>query len=169
MKKFFFLIVLMVTTTNLFGQSEEYPRYYIQGEDTIGVIYTIDQVQKIYNHEVLLSLFKDVRLGCDTLLQRYLVVVNKYEQKQLVDKLLIEQHEKSLIDKDNEIKTHLAKTTNLENDIKKCDEQRKLQDGQIQNFEKVIDQLNKERKWLLGGSMGFAALSLFLLGTLVGN
>lgn len=169
MKNLFLTFVFCLVFFPIFGQSTEYPKFYIQNGDTIGVIYSIEQVQKIYNNEVLLSLFKDVRLGCDSLVKRYFVVVNKYEQKQLVDKLLIDQYEKSITDKDGEILTLTNKSKNFEQDLKKCDEQKNLQQGQIQNYEKIVDELNKERKWLLGGTIGFGALSLFLLGAFVGN
>lgn len=162
-------LIFSLITLQTYCQSSEYPKYYIQDGDTVGVIYSIEQVQKIYNNQILLDLFKDVRLGCDSLVKRYFVVVNKYEQKQLVDKLLIDQYEKSLSDKKEEVNTLITKTNNLEVDIKKCDEQKNLQSGQITNYQTIVEQLNKERKWLLGGTIGFGALSLFLLGTFVGN
>ncbi len=167
MRKILCLIVILFCHFSLKAQQEEFPKYYIQNGDTIGVIYTIEQVQKIYNHEVLLSLFKDVRLGCDSLLKRFFVVVNKYEQKQLVDKLLIDQYEKSIKDNELSIQTQDKKILNLEADLKKCDDQGKLQSGQIENFNKIVEQLQSERRWLIGGTVGFGALSLFLLGTLV--
>lgn len=172
MKKVLNLItIILLTSFSCFAQTEEdiYPRYYIKNGDTLGVVYSIDQVQKIYNHEVLLSLFKDVKLGCDTLLKKYFVLVNKYEQKQLIDKALFEQYEKNLSEKSLETTTLIKKISNLESDIKKCGDEKDLKDGQIKNFQEIIDQMKNQRNWLLGGTVGFGALSLFLLGTLVGN
>jgi hypothetical protein len=167
MKKIIIIIIGIFYSLSVRSQSTDYPKYYIQNGDTLGIIYSIEQAQKMYNHEVLLSLFKDVRLGCDSLLKRYFVVVNKYEQKQLIDKLLIDQLEKDKKDKDLTIQTLTSKNLNLEKDLSKCDDQKKLQSGQIENFNKIVEQLQSERKWLIGGTLGFGALSLFLLGTLV--
>jgi hypothetical protein len=169
MKKYLFSFFVLLNTINCFGQQESYPKYYIQNGDTLGVVYSIEQVQKIYNDEVLLSLFKDVRLGCDTVLKKYFVLINRYEQKQLIDKALFEQYEKSLKEKSLETNGYIKKISNLEVDIKKCEEQKGLKDGQIQNFQEIIDQMKVQRNWLLGGTIGFGALTLFLLGTFVGN
>lgn len=166
MNRYFLALLLIFFSKSVMAQESEYPKFYIQNGDTIGIIYSIDQVQKIYNEQVLLSLFKDVRLGCDTLLKRYFVVVNKYEQKQLVDRLLIEQYEKNIKEKNSENQVQLTKISNLEKDLSGCDEQKKLQTGQINNFNKIVDQLQSERKWLIGGTIGFGVLSVFLLGIL---
>jgi len=150
-------------------QIDTYPRYYVQNGDTLGVIYTIQQVQKIYNDQVLLNLFKDVRLGCDSLFKRYLVVVNKHEQKHLVDKLTIEQYEKNQKEQDTTINLLSNKVNNLSIDLKDCDGQGTLQRGQIENYQKMVNKLKKDRVWFLTSTISLGALTLFLLGTLVGK
>jgi hypothetical protein len=169
MRKIITIIFLLVGSINLYGQEDTYPRYYIQNGDTLGVIYSIDQVQKIYNDQVLLSLFKDMRIGCDSLMKKYLVIVNEYEQKQLVDKSLIEQYEKERKNQEQTNQTYLTKIDNLEKDSKKCDDQKGLKDGQIKDLDEVVKQLRKERNWLIGGTIGFGTLGLFLLGSVLGN
>ena len=168
MKNFFICCFFIFQINNLFGQ-EKFPKYYIQSGDTIGVIYSIEQAQKIYNKSVMLDLMKGLRHGCDSLVKKYFVIVNQYEQKQLVDKSLIEQYEKSIKEKDLTLLATENKVTNLESDLKKCDEQSSIKDGKIKNDLLIIDELKKQRKWLLGGTVGFGALSLFLLGAVLVN
>ena len=168
MKNIFLLIIL--TIIPLIGKSQEsYPRYYIQSGDTVGIIYSIPQAQKIYNDAILLDLFKDVRIGCDSMVKKYVVVVNKYEQKQMIDRLLLEQYEKSSKDQKLEIEKHLLKIDNLNQDLIKCNQQLGLKTGQYQNDEEIITILKKQRSWLLGGTIGFGSLSLFLLGAVLVN
>lgn len=163
------LIFLFIGSINLYGQTEKYPRYYIQGGDTLGVIYSIDQVQKIYNDQVLLSLFRGMRVGCDSLMKKYLVVVNKYEQKQLIDKSLIDQYEKNREEQERTNKTYLTKIENLEKDSRDCDRQKDLKDGQMKNLNETIKELRTQRNWLLGGAAGFGALTLFFIGSILVN
>jgi len=169
MRRIIILIFLFIGSINLYGQEKNYPRYYIQGGDTLGVIYSIDQVQKIYNDQVLLSLFKDMRVGCDSLMKKYLVVVNKYEQKQLIDKALIDQYERGRGEQEKTNKLHIDKIENLEKDSRDCDRQKDLKDIQMQNLNETIKELKTQRNWLLGGTAGFGALTLFFLGSILVN
>jgi hypothetical protein len=169
MKKIIIIVFFNLLSNAIFGQDNNFPRYYIQNGDTIGVIYSIDQAQKIYNTEVLLELFKGVRLGCDSLKKKYFMIVNKYEQKQIVDKTMIDFYEKNLKDNQSIIARKDDKIDNLNLDLKKCGEQLTLKTAQYQNDEEIIVELKKHRSWLLGGTIGFGSLSLFLLGAVLLN
>jgi len=168
MRKLILFCFLILRVHISLGQ-ETYPKYYIQSGDTIGVIYSIQQAQKIYNQSVMLELFKGLRHGCDSLVNKYFIVVNEYEQKQLVDKSLIDQYVKSIKEKDLTIVRIESKVVNLESDVKKCDQQSSLKDDKLQNDLLIIDELKNQRRWLLGGTIGFGSLSLFLLGAVLVN
>jgi hypothetical protein len=146
--------------------SQNYPRYFIESGDTVGVIISIDQAQKIYNNQVLLDLFVGHKMNCDSLKNRFEIVVNKYEKMQLVDKTIIEQHEKSLKDKESIIRFHQNNEKNFDMELYKCDTQNKLKDEKINNLNKIVIDLENQRKWLLGSSVGFGAFALFLLGAI---
>jgi hypothetical protein len=149
-----------------FSQTQQLPRYYIESGDTIGVILSIEQCQKIYNQQVLLELFEGYKFGCDSLMKKYFVIVNKYEQKQLVDKMLIEQHEKNQKDKDRTIAEYEKNEKNFNMDLTKCNSEIKLRDEKIANLNEINLQLKKQRNWLLGGTIGFGALTLYILGAI---
>ena len=169
MKKILGLFLLMFCSFNSFCQEDNYPKYYIQNGDTVGVIYSIKQVQRIYNDEVLLSLLKDVRTGCDSVIEKYLVIVNQYEQKQLINKSLIDQYENSMKEHKLELNTYKKKVQNLELEVENCGVEKDLKDGQIKNNRLIIDKIKTQRNWLFGGTVGFGVLSLFLLGVVFGN
>jgi len=169
MKKILFISLFLLISVFSKAQEVDFPRYYIVNGDTVGLILSIEQAQKVYNQEILLDLMKDLRHGCDSLVKKYYVIVNKYEKKQLVDQVLIEQYEKNLKSKEETTLLMAQKSGNYETEIKKCDEEKKLANGKVEDLNKIVDQLKSERKWLIGGTVGFGALSLFILGLITGK
>lgn len=171
MKKITLSILLLLSCFVCKSQdSSSYPRYFIDNnQDTLGIIYSIDQAQRIYNNELLVELFKDFKFDCDSLLKRYLIVVSKYEQKQIIDRNLIEQYEKKIKDQDNNFLICQKKNQNYEEDLKKCNEQISLKDNQFTNDKEIIKILKKQRNWLMGGTIGFGVLAVFLSGGILLN
>jgi hypothetical protein len=168
MKKIIFFIFGFILTLNVNGQ-DTFPRYYIQNGDTIGVIYSIQQAQKIYNNTVLIDLFKGLRWGCDSLVKKYYVVVSKYEQKQLVDKTLIDQYQKNLRDNDLSIKTLNDKVENLTRDKASCETEKKILQEKITNYVQIEQQLKDENRWMKYGLYGLSGVVLFVLGGAILN
>lgn len=156
MKKFLFLLIMI--SFKSFSQITEFPDYYIQSGDTIGVIYSIKQAEKIYNQSVLLELYEGHKLGCDSLQKNYKIIINKYEQKQLVDADIIEKYKRNIKDKDDEILMFEKNKANYELDITKCNDASKLKDDKISNLNQINTQLKRQRNWLLGGVSGLLAL-----------
>jgi hypothetical protein len=56
--KSIFLTILLSLTYLISSAQTELPRYLIEGGDTIGVIISIEQAQKLDNNSELLELFK---------------------------------------------------------------------------------------------------------------
>jgi len=151
---------------DVFSQTETLPRYFVENGDTLGVILTIKQAEKIYNQQVLLELYEGYKFGCDSLSKKYYIIVNEYERKQLVDKNLIEQLERNVREKENTCVLINDKNKNLQVDLEKCDAENKLRDGKISDMSKIIDELKNQRRWLLGSAIGFGSFTLFMLGVL---
>ena len=166
MIKRFILGLSIFINIDAFSQTQDLPRYYVENGDTLGVILTIKQAEKIYNQQVLLELYEGYKFGCDSLTKKYYVIVNEYERKQLVDKTLIDQLDKNLKEKENTCVLIGDKNKNLQVDLGKCDAENKLRDGKISDMSKIIDELKNQRRWLLGGTVGFGAFTLFMLGVL---
>ena len=169
MKKFISLFLFLSISFFSFSQNLKFPQYYIQNGDTIGVIYSIEQSQKIYNDNILLELFKDVNVGCDSLMKKYYLLVNKYGQKQIINEFLVEQYEKDKKEQTIILDKNLAKIDNLNLDLQKCGEQLVLKTNQYENDEEIISTLKCHRGWLLGGTIGFGVLSIFLAGAYFGK
>lgn len=163
------LLIIFLILLSFDIKSQNFPRYFIQDNDTIGVIYSISQAQKIYNDQILLDLFKDMRVSCDTLAKKYFILVNRYDQKQVINKNLINQLEQN--EKENKliIAKKDEKINLLESDAKKSDDQKKLKDDQLKDYEQIVKELKTHRSWLLGSTIGFGALSLFFAGAVLMN
>ena len=81
MKKFLFTLILFLSTFILKAQVSDLPKYYVIDKDTVGIILTIEQVQKLDNDVELLELFKKLQLDCENLTTHYVKIINGLEEK----------------------------------------------------------------------------------------
>ena len=65
MKNILLTILILIMTTLSFSQNNDLPQYLIEGGDTIGILLSIEQVQKLDNNSQLLDLFKQLQIDCD--------------------------------------------------------------------------------------------------------
>jgi uncharacterized coiled-coil protein SlyX len=137
------------------------PSYYVVNGDTVGIILTIEQAQKLDNDEELLDLLEEMKISCDSTIKHYIIVVNKYERKvatlEIKAKKLeeVRDGQKKMIDNLNQ------QILNYQTDLKKAEDQLKLKDEIIKNDEQMISNLNK---WKYGGLTGtLIGFGLFLL------
>jgi hypothetical protein len=82
MKKFIFILIYILFSFEIYSQinKRDLPQYYIQNGDTIGVVLSVEQVQKLDNDVELLRLFEDLSLDCDNLDKHYIKVINELNQ-----------------------------------------------------------------------------------------
>ena len=124
------LITTIFCLTYMFGYSqisfvkENLPEYLVQNGDTIGIVLTIEQVQKLDNNSELLTAFKKLSLKCDTLDTYYVQVINKSNEKiallEVKVKNLTDQNQK----KDDMILTLKGQVLNKEMQLTLCEKQR---------------------------------------------
>lgn len=85
MKKFIYILFTLLITQTGFSQTlfnkEDLPQYLIQNGDTVGIVLTIEQVQKLDNNSELLISFKKLSFECDSLETYYVQVINKQSEK----------------------------------------------------------------------------------------
>lgn len=85
MKNLFLLFILTCISFVGFSgnpfKKEDLPQYYIQNGDTIGILLTVEQVQKLDNNSELLVLFKKLSIKCDSLDAYYVKVIDNMNDK----------------------------------------------------------------------------------------
>jgi uncharacterized protein YaaN involved in tellurite resistance len=170
MKKIFILILTLIISVSGFSQTipapqdsliKSLPAYYMQGNDTLGVIISIDQAQKIDNDLELLQLFEDMRVSCDSVVKHYIVVVNQYERKIAVVEAKFNKSDSTVKDQKLIINNLNKKIDNYEADLKLAQKQLKMKDDIIANNEKMIGKLQLTKGiGLTGTVVGFG---LFIL------
>lgn len=83
MKNYLFIMMIFISSF-VFGQSPdslEYPKPFIENGDTIGMIITIEQAQKIDNDYELLKMYEDLAFSYDQGDTVYLSVISKLEDQ----------------------------------------------------------------------------------------
>ena len=75
MKKFLFTLILFLFIFNLKAQVSNLPKYYVVDKDTVGIILTVEQVQKLDNDVELLELFKKLQLDCENVTTHYIKII----------------------------------------------------------------------------------------------
>jgi hypothetical protein len=166
MKKYLLLFFLL-NCELLFGQSNTFPKYFIQNKDTLGIIFSLKQSQEILNDKKKLVLYKNLKTTGDSLLQKYWILNTKFEDNEIRYLSLIDLYKKNEKENQTIISNRESKIVNLESDLKKCDEQFILKNQQYLNDEAIIGGLRSKQNWLLGGTIGFGVLSVFISGALI--
>jgi predicted RNase H-like nuclease (RuvC/YqgF family) len=156
MKSILTFILSCLLTISVFGQSNDstsYPKYYVVNGDTLGVILTVEQLQKIDNDLEIKNLLEKSLIDCDSLSSQYIVVVSKLENRVTILEVKNSELMNATQQQDQIIKQLNLKVSNYEKDLNLCDEQSKKKDTIISNQKSTINKL------LIGGG----ALNLGLL------
>lgn len=142
------------------SDSTEYPRYYIVNGDTLGVILTVEQVQKIDNDLELKILLEKSLIDCNSLSSQYIVVISNLENRIAI----LELKELELYNVNN-TQSQIINKLNTEisiynKELSLCDEQGKNKDSIIKNQKKTITKL------IIGGAAE-TLLMLITIGALI--
>lgn len=155
MKSILTFVLTCLLTFSAFCQVDtaSYPKYYVVNGDTIGVIITIEQAQKIDNDLEIKNLLEKSLIDCDSLSSQYIVVVDKLEKRVAILEVKNSELLKATSQQEMIISKLNDKIKNFEKELSLCDEQGKKKDQIISNQNKTINKL------LIGGG----ALNLGLL------
>ena len=64
------------------------------------------------------------------------------------------------------LKQYEKNEVNFNLDLNACNSELKLKEEKINNLNEINHQLKVQRNWLLGGTIGFGALTLYILGAI---
>lgn len=133
------LLTFLLIFCTLVGKSEntDLPKYCVENGDTIGITLSIEQAQSLDNDAELLSLFKKMKINCDSLEVGYIKIINKLGEKIGI----LEVQKKDLILQGQE-KDKLIQ--NLESSLFYCEKINKICQIELENKDKEIKILKRE-------------------------
>ena len=143
MKKILSLLISIVSVICSYAQADtnEYPKFYIVDGDTIGIIITIDQAQRIDNDLEIKNLLELAITNSDSIHSQYIVVISQLEKRIVIleikgsELISATNTQRQII---NELK---SKISIYEQDKKLSDDQHKKKDEIISNQKKTINKL----------------------------
>lgn len=175
------LITMLLSLFGFISYSQTYNRYdvisidnnqnnprYLVGysdtkADTIGIVLTIQQAQKIDNDLELLQLYKQVRNNCDSTVNFLVQVVDNYKQMNIVAQQTFKTYESSIA----KLKLQIG---NLNNQISVKDNQLFIKENIIKNKDLIIEldkkeikQLKRQKNGLVIGGVSLGAGFIYML------
>jgi len=165
MKKLLQILVLLLASIPVFSQfsnqSDGYPKYLMNGKDTVGVVISVEQARKIDNDYDLIVLLKKYKSQCDSTQAAYVSVVDQLNNQiallnvKISDMDSIKSTQKSMIDNLNQQINAYKSVINIGN-----------QQAAKQN--EIITNLTSENKKLkvqkyLGGGLAVVIITFLLL------
>ena len=135
------------------------PRYYIVQEDTIGIIISIEQAQKIDNDIEISSLLNLSMVQCDSLQSKYIIVVDKLNNRVALLQFKIDDLNMINSDQNKMINNLKLQIESYNKELKLCDDQSKDKDKIIDNQKHDIRKLKRQR---IGGYIISTILSVSL-------
>lgn len=158
------LLIIPILLLSFLSFSQDYPIIELNESGQKVVVFTFKQAQKIDNDLEVYSLLKVTRIQCDSLNLSYVKVIDEQRNQIVILKSINEKDIKQLVDKDKQIKNLTDQNSNLEKDVKLCDDQRKNDQTQIDGLKKDI----KKTKWKsLGGGFVVGVVTILITILLV--
>lgn len=170
MKIFATLIISLFLISNCFSQysvnidtfeKQELPTWFIYKGDTVGLVFSVQQAQKIDSDLELLYWLEKKGFTCDSTISTYIKVVDEMNKQITIFKTTVKELDSKSQDKDIQI-------NNLKNQILNKQNQIDLANKQIDGFGIVtennnlrISNLKTQRNlWIGGGFLSTAAAVL---------
>lgn len=158
MKKIIILFVLLIGSINLYSQQLDFPKYYVVEKDTIGVILTISQAQRVDNDLELLEIFKKMDVSYKNGEIAYIKVVNGLNEK--VAQLDIKVSELNSLNSDNKslISNLQGQILGYQEELRLANEQSLKKDDQLSNSRSEVNKLKFHRVLLVISTILVSAL-----------
>jgi len=158
MKKFLTILILFFGLTKfveaqniIIPRPKNLPEYIISGNDTIGIVLTEKQVQKIVTDLELLQLLKKRLISTDSLIEAQVVVINEYAKQVALLNIKVEKLEDISIKQEEMITNLKQQIKNYQSELTLANQQIELQGQIIGNQKKVIRKVTTTRNWMIGG------------------
>jgi hypothetical protein len=147
------ILTIILTFVSILGIGQNLPKYHIVNGDTIGIILSTEQVQKLDNNTELMYIYERMILDAQTLDFYYIEVIKDMSQK--IDLLSLKILNSDSIINQQELAIDILQkmVDNREIDSKLCNKQRENDALIIKKLEKKIrnDKWKKFVSWGVGG------------------
>lgn len=159
MKRILIIIAVMLVSFVCSAQ-EKKPYYLVVEKDTVGVVFTVADAQKLDNDGDILKLYERLVASYDKSGIQYIKIVDKMDKEIGVLNLKIDEYKKAIADKDVVIA-----------DLKQIIHNKALSDAayeqQLANDKVIIQNLNKQVNRSFWQKVGGGAIALIVIGFLV--
>lgn len=164
--KYYLLTIFLFLTSFVQGQNlrldrDDIPAYVIKNEsDTIGIIFSVENVQKIDKDLELLEYFEKLSSQVDTTQYYYVSLV-----EDLSEKIELQKYKIINLVTENFKKDELVKK--LRQDLSLSDSTIVNKDKEINNLNDIIiekdEEIQKQRNWKIGTMIGGSVLLILVL------
>jgi hypothetical protein len=174
MKYLMFIFLQILFIQNIFSQSIDstvvdtvgFPRWFVVEGDTMGIIFSTKQAQKIDNDLEMKSLLEKKGYACDSTLAKYIKIVDDNRAFISMLDLQIKNLNDLVIEKNSAINNLESRVNNLNLDLIYSNQQMLRKNEIIQNKDLQIGTLKVQRAWAIGGGIS-ALLGGILIGVLL--
>jgi hypothetical protein len=168
------ILTFIVSLISLFAFSQDstnrdslkFPSWFVVEGDTMGIIFSLEQAQKIDNDLEMKALLEKKGYACDSTLSKFIKLVDEKTAFISSLDLKIKSLQDLLKDKDLSIDNLNSRISNLNLDVIFSNQQLTRKDGIIQNKDVQINTLKVQRAWAIGGGVS-ALLGGILIGVLL--
>lgn len=160
------LITLLLSLVTILGFGQDYPKYYVENGDTLGLVFTLEQAQTIDNDLDLLVLLEKSQLQCDSVNKQYAIVIEGLNGKIVILEDRIKNLNGQIVLKDGTINDLNTKVKHLQNELKLANEQISIKEEQNKNLSDEIGR-QKFRKWIGYIGTGVSSIGIVLVAILL--
>lgn len=172
MKNLILTLILLLSFILGFSQNsfvkEDLPQYFVQNGDTIGILLTVQQVQKLDNNSELLGLFEKLSIKCDSLDTYYIGVINQMNDKIAILNIKLSKQDEAIKKQDDMVKDLKDQLSNAIIRLDLCEQQRSNDSIIIKGLKQDLNK-SKWRNvagWTTSGVVSAVAIFLgIFLGT----
>lgn len=159
MKKILIIIAVILVSFVCSAQGKK-PYYIVVEKDTVGVVFTVEDAQKLDNDGDILKLYEQLAASYDKSGVQYIKIVDKMDKEIGILNLKIDEYKKVVAEKDVVIA-----------DLKQIIHNKALSDAsyeqQLANDQVIINNLNKQVRKSFWQKVGGGAVALAVIGFLV--
>ena len=156
------LIVMMFISSLVYSQGgEKTPRYLVVDNDTIGVVISIEDAQKLDNDGEILKLYKQMMVSYGNMDNGYLIIVDNLQKQIGFLNIKVSEKDGIIADKDVMI-------TDLKNIIANWEKNNILTQEQMDAKDKIVKNLEKDvrkLKWQRGIGVVVSVVAIVFFST----
>lgn len=170
MKKIILILILSICYIIGYGQinKQDLPQYYVQNGDTIGIILSVEQVQKLDNDVELLYMFEMLSIKCDSLDKHYVKVINDMNDVITLKEVSIKNLTTQNATFSSEVDKLKSAIKIKESQLKICEEQRVNDSIAIAMLKQDLKK-SKIKNLVSWSSTGFVSAIAIFLGIFLGT